>query len=40
MFTRMHGVYFLELKFDSEILYPKDANNENTNQDFGAGLGP
>ena len=35
----MHGVYFLELKFDSAILYPPNAKSEDVTQDFVVGLG-
>ena len=38
-FVRMHGVYFIELKFDHDILHPSTVSPEPKGPDFGSGMG-
>ena len=38
-FTRMHGVYFIEPKFDHDLLTPPTTKPDHVPQDFGVGVG-
>ena len=38
-FVRVHGVYFLELRFDHDLRQPKTDDPTNAKPDFGSGLG-